>query len=108
MHPNIINKHPEADIPFPGIKSKLIQAGQQQFIFMEFEQDVEIPEHTHEAQWGVILEGQMKMTINGIERVLTKGDTYFIEANTPHSVKIYKGCRDLTLFDQKDRYNFKS
>ncbi|UOY05367.1 hypothetical protein L0P88_15585 [Muricauda sp. SCSIO 64092] len=44
MSPIIIDEDPEADIPFPGINSKLIQAGQQQLIFMAFEQDIEIAE----------------------------------------------------------------
>jgi len=57
--PNLISRHPEADIPLDGVKSHLIQAGQQQFVFMQFDQDVEVPENSHEAQWGVILEGKI-------------------------------------------------
>lgn len=70
--PGIITKHNRADIPVDGVESYLIQAGQQQFIFMEFDRNVEVPEHTHNAQWGVVLEGEMELTIAGKSRILRK------------------------------------
>jgi len=100
----IISYHPSAEIPIEGIKSRLIQAGEQQFIFMEFEKDIEIPPHSHNAQWGVVLEGEMEITINGVMKKLYKGDSYIIEKGEIHSAKIKAGYKDMTLFDQKDRY----
>jgi len=102
--PEIIDRHPGADIPLPGVISRLIQAGNQQFIFMEFEEYAEVPTHSHNAQWGVVLAGKMELTINGVVKKLKKGDSYYIEKDIPHSAKIYKGYKDLTLFDQADRY----
>jgi quercetin dioxygenase-like cupin family protein len=88
--PSIITNHPTADIPFDGVKSHLIQAGEQQFIFMVFEEDVVVPEHSHEAQWAVVLEGEIEMTIGGVKNVFKKGDTYFVEKGVKHSAKIKK------------------
>ncbi len=107
LFPEIIDRHPNADIPIDGLISKLIQAGDQQFVFMEFEEDVEVAEHAHNAQWGVVLEGEMELTIQGVPRTLGKGDSYYIEKDVVHSAKIKKGYKDLTLFDQKDRYKTK-
>lgn len=105
--PDIINRHPSAGLPFEGVTSRLIQAGQQQFVFMEFDQDVDIPAHSHNAQWGVVLEGQMDLTVDGQTRTLTKGESYYIDKDVVHSAKIKKGYKDLTLFDQADRYKEK-
>ncbi len=105
--PEIINRQPSADIPVNGVTSKLLQAGQQQFIFMEFEQGAEIEAHSHNAQWGVVLDGKIELTIDGIKHIFKKGDTYFIDKDVIHSAKIYKGFKDLTLFDQPDRYKVK-
>jgi len=105
--PDIITRHPSADIPIDGVDSRLIQTGRQQFIFMEFDQDIEVPEHSHNAQWGVVLDGEMELTIAGQPRILRKGDTYYIDKNVRHSAKIKKGYKDLTLFDQADRYKDK-
>ena len=38
---------------------------------------------------------------------LKKGDTYYIPAGTPHSAKIFAGYKDVTFFNQVDRYSQK-
>jgi quercetin dioxygenase-like cupin family protein len=105
--PKIISKLPKADIPINGLSSHILQGSDQQILFMEFEYDIEIPEHCHDAQWGVVLSGEIELTIDGQTRNYEKGDTYFIPANTMHSAKIKAGYKDITLFDQKDRYKKK-
>lgn len=105
--PDIIEKHPEAEIPVEGLVSRLVQADKQQFIFMEFERDAVVAPHSHQAQWGVVLDGEMELTINDETRVLKKGDSYFIDEGVVHSAKIKAGYKDLTLFNQKDRYQEK-
>ncbi len=107
LFPEIITNLPEADIPIEGIQSYLFQGKNQQFIFMSFENDVEVPEHSHEAQWGVVLDGEIELTIDGKKHIFTKGDTYFIPKDVKHSARIRKGYKDLTLFNQKDRYKIK-
>ena len=105
--PEIVTNLPEADIPIEGVHSHLFQGENQQFVFMSFESDAEVPEHAHEAQWGVILNGEIELTVDGKQHVFKKGDTYFIPKDVKHSARIRKGYRDLTLFDQKDRYKAK-
>ena len=105
--PEIITNLPEADIPIEGLRSHILQGQNQQIVFMSFEKDVEVPEHCHEAQWGVVLDGETELTIDGRKSSLGKGDTYFIPKDVQHSAKIKKGYKDLTLFNQKDRYKAK-
>jgi len=103
----MITNLPKADIAIEGLSSHLLQGENQQLVLMSFESDVEVPEHSHEAQWGVVLDGQIELTIEGRKQVLIKGDTYFIGKGVKHSARIRKGYKDLTLFDQKDRYKTK-
>ena len=102
--PDIITRLPQADIPIQGLRSHLLQSANQQVIFMSFENDVEVPEHDHEAQWGIVLDGEIELTISGKKQIFKKGDTYSISKSAPHSAKIRAGYKDLTLFNQKDRY----
>ncbi len=102
--PEIISNLPAAELPIAGVSSHLFQGEHQQFIFMTFDRDVEVPEHSHQAQWGIVLDGRIELTVAGQRRLLTKGDTYFIPKDVPHSAKIEQGYKDLTLFNQKDRY----
>jgi len=53
LFPGIITKLPQAEIPIEGLNSYLLQCTDHQVIFMSFEKDVRVPEHSHESQWGV-------------------------------------------------------
>jgi len=106
--PNMITNLPEPDIPVAGLNAFLFQGEFQQIVFMSFDKDAEIPEHSHEAQWGVILDGEILLTVDGKTRVLKRGDTYFIPKGVSHSAFIKEGYKDLTLFNQKDRYRIKA
>lgn len=105
--PEPIRRLPEADIPIKGIKAYLSQDENHQIIFMEFSEDVELPEHAHAGQWGIVLEGKIELTIDGIKQAFIKGDRYFIPEGVQHSGKIYAGYADMTYFDQKSRYKIK-
>jgi quercetin dioxygenase-like cupin family protein len=96
-----------AHVPVPGCTAYLSQADAHQLLFMQFDRDVELPEHSHAAQWGVVLEGMIEMCINGVAKTYTRGDRYFIPAGVRHSVRIHAGYADITFFDQKDRYKSK-
>ena len=47
----------------------------------------------------------MELVLGGDAISLGRGDTYFVPAGAPHSATIRAGYKDLTLFDQKDRYS---
>lgn len=105
--PDIIKNLPAADIPLDGLNAFLLQGKQHQMLFMNFNEDTKVPEHSHEAQWGVVLDGIMELTTNGKTITLRKGDTYFIRAGQKHSARIFNGYKDVTLFNQADRYKTK-
>lgn len=105
--PDPILALPEADIPLKGIKAFLSQGENHQIIFMEFSEDIDLPEHSHESQWGIVLEGEIELVINGVKNRFKRGDRYFIPKGVKHYGKIFAGYADITFFDQKDRYNLK-
>jgi quercetin dioxygenase-like cupin family protein len=107
IFPEPIRNLPEADIPIEGIKAYLSQSDTHQIIFMEFKKDVDLSEHSHAAQMGIVLEGQIDLTIDGKKKSYTKGDRYFIPDGVLHSGKIYAGYADITFFDEPDRYSMK-
>ncbi len=107
IFPEPIRKLPEADIPLNGIKAYLSQSEHHQLIFMQFENDVDLPEHSHASQIGFVLEGKIDLIIEGKRQSYTKGDRYYIPAGVKHSAKIYAGYADITLFDEASRYSSK-
>lgn len=104
VFPDPIKNLRKADIPLKGITAYLSQAESHQIIFMEFDDDVELQEHSHESQWGVVLEGSIDLMIDGVKQSYTKGDRYFIPQGGRHSGRIYAGYADMTFFNQPDRY----
>ncbi len=107
IFPAPIKNLPEADIPITGIKAYLSQAANHQLIFMQFEKDADLPEHSHAAQVGFVLGGRIDLIIDGIKNEYYKGDIYFIPENIKHSGKIYAGYADITFFNEADRYKVK-
>jgi len=76
VFPKPIISLPEADVPLEGVKAYLSQSENHQIIFMEFKKDVSVPEHSHEAQWGIILEGKIDLIVEGKFNTYSKGDRY--------------------------------
>jgi len=107
VFPDPIKNLPEADIPLEGLKSYLSQSEFHQIIFMQFDKTVDLPEHTHAAQVGFVLEGKIDLTINGKKHTFFKGDRYYIPQDVPHSGKIYAGYVDITFFNEPNRYSQK-
>ena len=107
IFPSPIHKLPEADIPLDGLKAFLSRGDNHQIIFMQFEKDAELPVHSHRAQWGIVLEGRIDLTIGGVFKSYTRGDRYFIKEGEKHSGKIYAGYADISFFDEKNRYGEK-
>jgi quercetin dioxygenase-like cupin family protein len=107
VFPSPIRNLPEADIPLEGVKAYLSQSDTHQIIFMEFEKEVDLPEHSHAAQVGIVLEGKIGLTIDGKRKTYAKGDRYYIPAGVLHSGRVYAGYADITFFDQPNRYSCK-
>lgn len=104
LFPEPIRSLPQADMPFHGVNAYLSQSDTHQIIFMEFTEDVILPEHSHAGQWAVVLDGRIDLAIGGSLNTYKKGDTYFIPEGVKHSGKIYAGYADITYFNQRDRY----
>lgn len=58
------------------------------------------PTHDHpEEQFGLVLEGEMELTIGGETRLLLKGDLYVIPPDVPHSGRtLDSACLVLDIF----------
>lgn len=107
-YPEMITSWPEADIPFPGIRGWLSQAADHQIVFFDIKPVGVVPPHSHGAQWGVVLEGEMELTIGGDTHKYRSGDTYYIPDGVEHSAMFLSQVRVIDVFADRDRYKTKA
>jgi quercetin dioxygenase-like cupin family protein len=108
LFPEMIEKLPDIDIPFPNVRGKLFQGQGMQAVFFTTEGPGEIPPHHHQAQWGVMLEGEAELTVDGKMEIIRQGDSYFIPADSIHSIRILSPMKALDFFNEPSRYKVKS
>ncbi|UCB58157.1 MAG: cupin domain-containing protein [Thermoplasmatales archaeon] len=105
--PEPISLLPEADIPIDGVKGYLLQGENNQVIFMEFSKDIDIPKHSHESQWEVVVKGKVDLNVAGDIKTYRRGDTFFIPKDVKHSARVYAGYASIAYFNEKQRYKKK-
>ncbi|MBU0716632.1 MAG: cupin domain-containing protein, partial [Planctomycetes bacterium] len=62
---------------------------------------------THGEQWGVVIDGEMELTIGGQTRVMRSGDTFHVPAGVEHGAKFLTHFRSIDVFADRDRYKVK-
>ena len=108
FYPASITSLPDADIPISGVRGKLLQSEHGQVVFFDIPADAKVPPHAHGAQWGVVLDGEMELTIGQETHIYRKGDSYFIPAGVTHSATFKTRCMVLDFFADKARYRTKT
>jgi len=106
-YPEMILGLPQADIPFEGVKGWIMQDEKVSAVFFELDPIGKVPDHSHCAQWGMVLEGKMNLTIDGKTSTYMKGDRYFIPKGIIHSAEFLTKCYVIDFFADPDRYKKK-
>lgn len=108
FYPEFIRNLPKASLPMERVIGYLFQGISGQICFFDFEADIKVPTHSHGNQWGVVLEGEISLTIGDETKLFRKGDSYFIPAGVEHSAEIKQECKAMDIFEDSNRYNPKS
>jgi quercetin dioxygenase-like cupin family protein len=105
--PPPIKNLPEAYIPLDGVTAFLSQSDDHQIVFIYFEKDTDVPEHSHASQWEIVIEGKVDLLMNGKYQIYKKGEHFFIPGGIKHSAKVYAGYHAVIFFAEKNRYKKK-
>jgi len=107
--PDFITSLPEAELPFASseVKTSVLQSERGQLVFFQMFKDIEVPAHSHKAQWGTVLEGEVELTIGGETRSYGPGSSYYIAAGVVHSAKAPAGSKVIDFFEEPDHYKLK-
>ncbi|HQO19288.1 MAG TPA: cupin domain-containing protein [Acidobacteriota bacterium] len=102
--PPFVKSLPEADLPFVGLRGWLLISDAGLVLFNESDIEATVPEHSHGEQWGIVIDGEIELTIGGTRRTYRPGDTYFIPSGALHKATIHPGFRAVDYFADKGRY----
>ena len=105
--PEFITRLPELEVPFEGASGYLLQGQDTQVAFIHFETDTPVPEHSHRAQWELVIDGEVTLRREGTETTYRRGDSFYIPEGVEHGARVCAGYRAVIFFDQSDRYRAK-
>ena len=107
--PEFITAFPSINVPFPEdvVQTAALKSDAGLIAFFTFLKDMELPLHSHGAQWGTVIEGEIEFTIGGETRIYRPGDSYSIPAGVEHGATIKAGTRVIDVFEEADRYALK-
>lgn len=104
--PDFIRAFPAAGIPFPEdvVSTNALRSDAGLAVFFTFHRDMDLPFHSHKAQWGTVIAGQIEFTIGGETKTYRAGDSYSIPSGVVHGARIRAGTVALDFFEEPDRY----
>lgn len=103
-YPQCVKNLPRIDVPIEGICGFSLQGTDHQVVFFDIDPIAKIPQHSHGEQWGIVVEGQMDLTIAGETRRYGPGDSYLIPAGAVHSAEFLSRVRVIDVFADRERY----
>lgn len=106
-YPEMLRNLPEIDIPLEGVRGWLLQSKDKQVAFFDIEPVGKVPPHSHCAQWGLVVEGEMSLTIGEKTIVYRKGDWYYVPEGVVHSATFLTRVNAIDVFDDPERYKIK-
>ena len=84
----------------PGIKRRTVAHGETMYQMMAtLAGGSRMPAHSHPQEQIVhILEGKMRLNVEGVPHELSVGDSFYLESNVPHGVETLSETRVLDTF----------
>jgi hypothetical protein len=103
--PDWMDGLPEVDTSFTGLEGRLLSSPHGQAVFFRADGEFEVPPHAHGAQWGIVVAGNLELTVDGETGTYVPGETYDIPAGAEHSARFEAGTSVIDVFQDPDRYS---
>lgn len=102
-YPEFFAHMPKPAVPMPGLIAHTM-SDQAQAIFYEIPEGSAAGEHVNCDEWGLVLSGEVSVTMNGETITYGAGESFFIPDGVPHSVVNHPGVAGITVFDDPERF----
>ena len=99
IFPEMMKKIPVREYGMDGLSVHADHTSVGTVYFIAAEKEIHFPEHSHAAQWTIVVNGKCLFTANGETRVYQQGDTYFIPAGLKHQITLCPGYAEVDYVD---------
>jgi quercetin dioxygenase-like cupin family protein len=100
----IARQLPQLELPYETGVGYGLAAADGAAVFVYFHERTDVPPHEHDAQWGVIVQGEMALRTGDETRVVRAGDWYDIPAGVPHGGVVEAGTAIIDFFAEPGRF----
>ncbi len=94
---------PRAESLAEGLRGRVLRGELGHVVVMAADRDVIVPRHRHGAQWGIVLAGEMELTIEGNTYLYGRGDVHFIPGGVEHEALLRAGWEGVYFFERTHR-----
>lgn len=95
---------PQIEVPIDGVTGFALNDDQKQVVFFVFEEGVSFPDHSHCAQRGTVLSGEMVLEIEGRTNLYLPGDHYHVPRGVHHRTRFPQRTVLVDMSDDPGRY----
>ena len=99
MFSDIIKKVPSRNYGIDGLEVHVDHTSTGTVYFVSAEREVVFPEHSHAAQWTIVVTGSCTFTADGESKIYNAGETYFIPAGLKHQITLHAGYSEVDYVD---------
>ena len=109
-YPPFMRALPALDLPYGDevLTTNALRTEQALVVYFTVHKDLEVPEHSHGAQWGHLFHGSIDLTVGGETRTCVPGDSWNILAGVRHGALLRAGSLLMDVFEEPDRYPFRA
>jgi len=85
--------------PIPGFRGRFVHSENMTFAHWDIAAGAPLPEHSHAPeQVTIVIEGELRLTVNGETNVLGPGSMAIVESKAIHSGEAITHCRVIDVF----------
>jgi quercetin dioxygenase-like cupin family protein len=100
--PESVRRLPKTSLA--GVDVYVHDGGTSQVLFLELpvgRPAVEVPTHAHDVEYGIVVEGEIEMNLDGRRERHVAGSTHWIPKDLPHSFRFLPGTTSIHYFVER-------
>ena len=98
---------PIVEMPVDGAAGFALSDDEKQVVFFVFEEGVSFPDHSHCAQRGTVIDGEMILEVEGRTNLYQAGDHYHVPEGVAHRTMFTKRTVLVDMSDNPHRFTMR-